>query len=89
MTAKKRNNTRVKQVRKSVIKDGNGKEIERIKATPEKDVEGVVCAAVEKVSDDEELLDDGTEIEYHCPVCSRIFDKVCNGNLALNTRFFY
>ena len=32
MTAKKRNNTRVKQVRKSVIKDGNGKEIERIKA---------------------------------------------------------
>ena len=62
--------------------------IESIKGTPEKDVEEVESTAIEKVSDDEELLDDGTEIEYHCPVCSRIFDKVCNGNLALNTRFF-
>ena len=26
--------------------------------------------------DDEEILEEGTEIEYHCPVCSKIFDKV-------------
>ena len=26
--------------------------------------------------DDEEMLEEGTEIEYHCPVCSKIFDKV-------------
>ena len=26
--------------------------------------------------DDEEMQEEGTEIEYHCPVCSKIFDKV-------------
>ena len=25
---------------------------------------------------DEEIPEDGTEIEYHCPVCSKNFDKV-------------
>ena len=50
--------------------------IEGTKATPEKDAEVVETIAVEKVSENEEIPDDGTESEYHCPVCSKIFDKV-------------
>ena len=62
--------------------------IESIKGTPEEEVEEVESSAIEKVSDEEFLPDDGTEIEYHCPVCSKIFDRVCIWNLAINTRFF-
>ena len=24
------------------------------------------------------LVDESTEVEYHCPVCSKVFDKVKN-----------
>ena len=62
--------------------------IESIKGTHEEEVEEVESSAIEKVSEDEDIPDDGTEIEYHCPVCSKIFDRVCIWNLAINTRFF-
>ena len=25
---------------------------------------------------DDTLVDESTEVEYHCPVCSKVFDKV-------------
>ena len=26
------------------------------------------------------LVDESTEVEYHCPVCSKVFDKVKKSN---------
>ena len=43
---------------------------------PDKDVDLVENVEEDEEPDDEEMQEDGTEIEYHCPVCSKIFDKV-------------